>query len=245
MTDGEHISDELLNAYVDGELDGEDRRRIEWAMQQDSGLRERVDELGSLKQLVRDAYVDEAPPHVPVSMPRRRIATGLAASAAAFALGVGLTWGWISYTGDVAGTSITSSPDEQSDFLASAGHDVKVVFHISRNSPAQLKEMLNEAAALLATTSSSAQPVSVRIIASGSGLSLFGEESSPVVERIRQLKQTYRNQLFFSGCGLAYRQLIESQSDDEFQLLPEVQLVDLGVLELMRRQREGWAYIRL
>jgi len=27
--------------------------------------------------------------------------------------------------------------------------------------------------------------------------------------------------------------------------LPEVKLVDLGVLELTRRQRDGWTYVRL
>lgn len=245
MTDGQRFSDELLNAYVDGELDAEERQRIEEAMQHDAELRTRVDELNDLKHLVRSAYVDETPGQAPARLPRMWNAPALAASLAAFALGVAVTWGWVSYTDGTSGPRVASVSSQQGGTDTQNEQVVKVVFHLNRNDPGRLIEMLNEAEALLTTTTRAGRTASVRIIASGAGLSLFEKGSAPVTERVQALKQEYQGHLIFNGCGVAYDQLKAQRADGELELLPEMQLVDLGVLELMRRQRQGWAYIRI
>lgn len=245
MTDGQRFSDEFLNAYVDGELNAEERQPIEHAMQHDTELRERVDELNSLKQLVRNAYIDETPGQAPAWRPRMSGAPALAASLAAFALGVAVTWGWFSYTDGTTGPRVASVSNQQDGGAARSERAVKVVFHLSRDDPRRLEEMLNEAQALLTTTARTGRTASVRIIASGAGLSLFEKGAVPVTARVKALKQEYQGHLIFNGCGVAYDQLKAKQADGELELLPEMQLVDLGVLELMRRQRQGWAYIRL
>lgn len=245
MTDGQRFSDELLNAYVDGELNAEERQRIERAMQYDTELRERVDELKSLKHLVRSAYIDEIPGQAPAWRPRIWSVPGLAASVAAFALGVAVTWGWFSYTDGTTGPRVASVSSQDSIGDARNEHAVKVVFHLSRNDPRRLAEMLNEAEALLTTTTRTGRTASVRIIASGAGLSLFEKDSVPITQRVRALKREYQGHLIFNGCGVAYDQLKKQRADGKLELLPEMQLVDLGVLELMRRQRQGWAYIRI
>lgn len=245
----ERLSDELLNAYVDGELDGEDRERIEQAMEQDEALRERVDELVGLKRLVASAYADAVPGDsgLPHRSGWKPVNLAVAASIAAFVLGVTLTWGLLSFTGGTEGISgqqrLAGNGGEQA---LQVGQPVKVMFHLSRGSPERLQEILNEAEALLTVSSRTDQPVSVRIIASGSGLSLF-ERGAAIhsIERVREMKRMYAEQLILNGCGVAYKQLKQSRADGDFELIPEMQLVDLGVLELMRRQRDGWAYIRL
>jgi len=244
MTD--RFSDELLNAYVDGELDAGDRRWIEEAMEQDAGLLERVEELQGLKRLVASAYDDVASPHAEV--PHRTgwstVRVALAASVAAFALGIALTWGLLSYTGGTPATRIVEAPGVGS--APEAPGAVKVLFHLNRDDPARLSEILTEAEALLTASQGLERPTLVRIVATGSGLSLF-EENAPdqALRRVRTMKKTHDSQLFFNGCGVAYEQLKRSAVNRGFELIPEIQLVDLGVLELMRRQREGWAYIRL
>lgn len=245
MMGHETFSDELLNAYVDGELDAEERRRIETAMQQDSGLRERVEALQDLKQLVRSAYVHETTERAAAGTWRMPSIVGVAASVAAFALGVALTWGWYSYTDGPPGARVAAVSSDDATMGVNKDQAVKAIFHINRNDPGRLSEILNETEALLTTTRQAGRTASVRIIASGNGLLLFEKESAPASQRISAMKDDYPSHLIFNGCGLAYKQFKSREADGELQLLPEVQLVDLGVLELMRRQRQGWAYIRL
>lgn len=245
MLDSDTISEELLNAYVDDELDIEERRRIEDAMKRDGRVRERVEELRSLKQLVRNAFIHETPTRsrAPIRSPWR--VSGLAASLAAFALGVALTWGWFSYTDGIGASRIASAPESSGSIVAGQEQPVRVVFHLSREDPDRLQAILTEANALLETTSRQGRTAEVRIIASGNGLSLFEKGLSRATRRISEMKRAYPEHLAFNGCGLAYEQLKARQPDGSLELLPEVQLVDLGVLELMRRQRDGWAYIRI
>lgn len=244
MTEHEKFSDELLNAYVDGELAAEDRRPIEQAMAEDELLRQRVRELQEIKQLVRDAYVDEKPARAPAP-PRRNWTMPIAASVAMFALGAALSWGLLSYTGEPGARRTASAPGIEHSGPVQATDEVKVVFHLSRDDPARLNDVLNESEALLAKTSENNRPAAVRVIVSGSGLALFEKGSSPDAQRITELKRSYQDRIVFNGCGVAYQQLKRREGHGEFELLPEVQLVDLGVLELMRRQRTGWTYIHL
>jgi uncharacterized protein len=245
MPDRYRYSDELLNAYVDGELDSEEQQHIEEAMRSDDRLRERVEEIKDLKQLVRSAYVDELPRRPSAPALRMWSTFGLAASVAAFALGVAITWGLMSYTDQGTGPRVASVADREAGVSRENGQAVKVVFHLSRNDPGHLGDVLNEAEALLTTTTQAGATASVRIIASGSGLLLFQNQATPAAERIMAMKRAYPEYLTLSGCGVAYEELREKKADGELELLPAMQLVDLGVLELMRRQREGWAYIRL
>lgn len=245
MTEQQKLSDELLNAYVDGELDADDCRSIEEAMQEDERLRERVGELKDTKRLVRDAYIDEKPARAPVVPLRRGGMARVAASAAMFALGVALTWGWFSYTGGSGEQRIALAPSIESNGPVQTADEVKVLFHLSRDDPDRLDDVLTEAEALLATTAGRDRGATVRIIISGSGLALFEKDTAPSPERVNALKRSYQDRIVFNGCGVAYKQYKSREADGEFELLPKVQLVDLGVLELMRRQRAGWSYISL
>jgi len=244
MTNGERFSEEILNAYVDGELDADERLRIQEAMQHDAHLRERVEELHSLKRLVRNAYVDEVPSRARRSLTGTWNVTGVAASIAAFALGVALTWGWLTYTDGPSAPRVAALPDQEQSAVVD-GSPAKVVFHLSSADPAELDEVLAEADALLSATSSGGDTALVKVIASGAALTLFEKGSAPAGGRISAMKDRFPEHLVFNGCGVAYKQLKALQNDGEFEMMPELQLVDLGVLELMRRQRDGWAYIRL
>jgi len=245
MTESERISDELLNAYVDNELGPEDAERIEQAMAVDARLRERVEELKQLKQLVRNAYVDERSPSRVSRPPRLWSAAGLVASLVAFVLGAVITSGWFLYGDRGDAPSVASAPAGEATPDAGGERAVKVIFHVNRNDPDRLHEILDETEALLTTTGGRGNTASVRIIASGAGLLLFEKGTAPESHRVSQMKRQYQGHLVFNGCGVAYKQLEKREADGQLELLSEVELVDLGVLELMRRQRQGWAYVRL
>lgn len=238
MSDVERFSDELLNAYVDGELADEDRRRIEQALARDEVLRRRVDALLNVKRLTRDAYIDERPAGGRFRLPRRWPAASLAASVAAFALGVAVTWGWMLASGGM-GAGAPQSVAEQ----ANAGP--RVMFHVSRENPARLGKVLDEVQALFATSRDQGHLATVRIVATDDGLALFKRGAAPLAGRIRALQSEYGTHLILSACGVGFEQLKRRQADPGLKLIPQMQLVDLGVLEITRRQQQGWAYIHL
>lgn len=115
----EPVSDEMLMAYVDNELDAADARRIEEAAGRDASVADRLEQLRRMRTAIRDAYADLAAEPAPAELegcvralieaseaargtvtplrampPRPRVAApaagwALAASVAAVAIGIG------------------------------------------------------------------------------------------------------------------------------------------------------------
>lgn len=237
MNEVENFSDELLNAYVDDELAGEERQRVEQAMARDAALRQRIQSLANVKRLTRAAYIDERPARGPYRLPRRWSAASLAASVAAFALGVTLTWGWFAAGG--------MGPPDPSSIAAPESSGPRVMFHVSRDNPERLRDVLDEAQALLAMTRDQGRMATVRIIATDDGIALFKQGAAPLAGQIQALQNEYGTHLILSACSVGFEQLKRRQADAGLKLIPQMQFVDLGMLELMRRQKQGWAYIHL
>ena len=95
---------------------------------------------------------------------------------------------------------------------------------------------------MLAEYRSKGEPVLVEVIANGGGVKLLGPDTPAIAERIAHLSASYDN-LSFAACRNTIEQL-QLTEGARIQLLPEVKLIDSGVVEVIRRQRDGWAYIR-
>jgi anti-sigma factor RsiW len=52
----DHASDEMLSAYVDGELSGEESRSVERLLEHDAEARAKVRDLRQGTALIRDAF---------------------------------------------------------------------------------------------------------------------------------------------------------------------------------------------
>ena len=62
-------------------------------------------------------------------------------------------------------------------------------------------------------------------------------------ERVRGLKQKYGARIDFVGCGETLNLMQSELSAGKIKLIPEVTMVDSGVMELLRRQRQGWTFV--
>ncbi len=235
MTESTRISDEMLNAFVDNELSDNDTIQIYLAMSKDKSLRDKVCELRSNQELLRAAYRS-----VPASRSTERLPSGtvprLSLAAAIISLGVGALLGWYAHP-----VFQPSAPAVLADAETRSTSKVRVVFHVSRNDVAAFEQILEEAETLLRTGSGSTRNSSVRIVANGEGLYLLGAETSPLKERIRTLNKNYDN-LVFAGCAQTQRR-IQLERGRNIELLPQVTMVDSGVLEVLRLQEDGWNYI--
>lgn len=228
------FSDKTLNAYIDGELSEEETDLICQTAKTDQDLYQRISDLELIKLSIQKSYSGLKPQQLSVKVKYHDLYLALAASVAAFALGIFLGWGWFTYGSQL-------DPANQVIAQAETSENPGVLFHINRNDSEHFKQVLNEIEALLNT---SVYPINVRVVASGRGLSLFKSDNTSHSERIQRLKHLYPSQLVFAGCGTTYTAMTRNKETD-IRLLPEVDLVQLGVLDLLQHQHQGWAYIQI
>lgn len=252
MSRDTRFSDELLNALVDEQLTAQDAERVYASMHQDTELHRRVCELRSLRQLVRLAYNNAPLPtqskRVPTiaRAPRWKLAAGLVAGVTLLLSGV-LIWenreSAVTPIADRAGSDKEITAGAPPLPTATAHAPVKVLFHVNTDDRGRMSETLDEVESALKFYRQSGQRARVEVVANGSGLDLLRADASPYPYRVQRLLREYDN-LKFVACQNTIDRL-KRERGITAQLLPGVVVIDSGVAEIMRRQQEGWAYIRV
>jgi hypothetical protein len=109
-----------------------------------------------------------------------------------------------------------------------------VVIQVSDNDPAKWNLALNNAKNLQADLGAS--NVQIEIVAYGPGLNMV-KAGSAVAPRI--------DEAVMAGMKIdACENTMAAQKVTREQILPGVSYVPAGVVEIMKRQQEGWSYIR-
>ena len=110
----------------------------------------------------------------------------------------------------------------------------KVAFQVSDGDPAKWNLALNNARNVIADIG--ADKVQIEIVAYGPGIGMLKLES-PVGPRIQELLKQHVK-------VVACENTMANAKLTKADMLPEIGYVPSGVVELMRVQSEGWAYIR-
>lgn len=247
MSADRNISDEHLNAFVDGQLDADEKSRILSTINADEDLSRRACELRRLHDLVQHAY--ENPPAAPR---RQRLhATGVGwrqAVAAAVLLAVGGTLGWISRAQQHQPLSLRAMYlDEEKAFQTAELNQAplqgerKILLHLSSAEPDKLEQALDTAEQLLASYRKLHQPVEIEVVANAGGLDLLRADVSPFADRVRDLQRKYDN-LTFLACQTAMSRLRRDQHITP-DLLPEALVTPNALEEILNRLQQGWMYI--
>lgn len=230
---GHPISDELLNSFIDHQITHEERQEILALIKQDKQLADRVCELQHIKEMSKLAYQ-----HIPASrLPekvviQKRIFPRLAAVITIFSLGL------------LLGLAVTQvGPITLSDATTLSEQSVtKVLVHLTSSDIESGLNTLNNLQLLLQEYQDKQQRVQVEVIANGKGIKFLDAGNKVVSQRIQQLTNLYHN-LTIAACRYSIEQLRIS-SGQNLQLIPQVKLIDSGVVEVIKRQNEGWTYIR-
>lgn len=110
----------------------------------------------------------------------------------------------------------------------------RVVIQVSDNDPGKWNLALNNARNVQADLGM--DNVDVEVVAYGPGLPMLKKESA-VAQRIASASS--------QGVSvIACENTMKNTKVDRDQILPGVSFVDAGVVHIMKRQREGWAYVR-
>jgi intracellular sulfur oxidation DsrE/DsrF family protein len=236
------ISDEYLNAFLDGELAADERERALQRLEDDGDFKSKLCELRSLKERVKGAYAD-----LPPAPARRGInvvsSAWRQALAAGVLLAVGLAGGWLAHDGSVKAPvydRLAGLPDGYRPVaLAGKVDPDKVVLHLDDNNPARLAAVLDLADRLLARRGDRGQ---VEIVVNSYGLNLLRQETSPYRERIGQMAARHRN-LAFVACGQSIARM--AREGVVVDLLPEARVANSALGEILDRMQQGWVYVKV
>jgi len=229
------ISDEILNAYVDNELDAVEYSAVLGSISTDSALRARACGLWQMKQMVRGAY--PLPPQKSALAGRRFAAPQWAyALAASLLLMLGSFSGWL------------VRDHQESDGLTLQQVETirtnygRAVVHLFSDEPARVEAALRIAEQLAGTKTISGQPLQVELLTNGPGVSLLRVGGSPYSSRIIDISRAHGN-LHMVAC----REAIERMGDRGVlvNLLPAVEVAASAETRLAARLSQGWRYVQI
>lgn len=252
-SDDKLISDEHLNAFIDNQLDADEKSRILASIKSDSELSHRACELKRLRELVQHAYElpSVRPDH---TRPSRAMRGSLQATAAAALLAVGGMIGWITHGQQYPATNSLDVKamylDEEKAFQTARVDDAptiqggrKILLHISTDDPQKLEDALNTTERLLQTYRARHVPVELELVANAGGLNLLRADISPFADRIEDLQFRYEELTFFA-CQTAINQMLEREHRNQVPpLLPQALTTPNALDQILTRLQEGWVYI--
>lgn len=231
MKQQSNFSDEMINAYVDGELSTEDELSLIEAMQTDTDLAHRVNELKRVKLLVTKTYR--------VSKSKNETSANKArlSMVASVLLLVGVISGWLSH--DV----LLNESDSKITLTEKKKDTWNIVLHVNTNDKYIQKTILDETESLLESFKESDQKVKVEIVAYGKGVFLFDSEKSKFKKRLSLLKGNFSN-LSYAVCGRTVKRL-EKIENRKIRLISNMTVARSGIYQIIKRQKQGWNYIRI
>jgi len=239
----ETFSDEHLNAYLDNQLDADERGQLLDALRQDSDLSARVCKLQKVKEMVQLAYHNfDAEHHTQQPTRRKPVWPALAAS---FLLAMGLLTGWFANNqfGQEPRLLDLAKAAQTMNTVATGQDEWRIVLHVDSADPDRFNVMLDETEQLLKTSAQQQQKVRVEILTNGGGLMLVEQGNAAYTKRLQALSKQYDN-LGLLVCQRALNKL-QSEKGIQLDLVPEARVVDSAMNEVIKRQQEGWAYIRI
>ncbi len=213
------LSDEELNAFVDKQLSAADQARVLEAIRHDPALQRRVAEYEQTRHLLRHGYLRPPAPAAAALPTPRHMKQALAASVL-LALGLGV------------GSQLHNW--RPASFTSAKAQPKGVVIQVSENDPAKWELALINARNVRKAYGD--KPVGVEIVAYGPGLKMF-RDNSPVAA---DLEAAQKDGVKLLACGNTMRM---TQTTRE-QLNRAVDIVPAGIVEIMERQQDGYAYVR-
>ena len=117
------------------------------------------------------------------------------------------------------------------------------MLHVSTANPKRLNIVLDEAEALLEEYATASKSLELEILTNSGGLALVTNNHKGYNRRLQQLQQKYQN-LVVLACGKTIQRLQRTYGKP-VDLLPKTNVVTSAINQIVKRQKEGWSYIRI
>jgi intracellular sulfur oxidation DsrE/DsrF family protein len=128
--------------------------------------------------------------------------------------------------------------------LAADAKSHRVSIQVDQNDPQVMNLALNNATNVIEYYRAKNEDVDVDIVTYGPGLHMLREDTSPVKDRIKRLKElAFPGKIQFSACNNT-KQGMEKAEGKAISVLSDATIVPSGVVRLMELQEQGWSYVR-
>ena len=120
----------------------------------------------------------------------------------------------------------------------------RLVIQVDQNDPAVMNLALNNATNVIDYYRAKGEDVNVDVVTYGPGLHMLRADTSPVQDRIKNLKDyAFPSKIQFSACGNT-KEGMEKKEGHPIPVMSEAVIVPSGVVRLMELQEKGWSYVR-
>jgi uncharacterized protein len=120
----------------------------------------------------------------------------------------------------------------------------RVSIQVDQNDPQVMNLALNNASNVIEYYRAKNEDVDVDIVTYGPGLHMLRDDTSPVKDRIKRLKElAFPGKIQFSACNNT-KQNMEKAEGKAVPIVSDATLVPSGVVQLMELQEQGWSYVR-
>jgi len=237
-------SDEHLNAFIDGQLDATGQAEILDVIRHDTELSQRVCKLQKINNLVQLSYQS-------IEVPERHKGTNNSFqstkikwfAAASLFLAIGALAGWVSHQAMHSENLADFAQVARNPNAANNAEHWKLMLHVSTAKPQRLNVVLDEAEALLEEYAKSSRKLELEILANSDGLALVTNNGKGYNKRLQNLQQKYGN-LAVMVCGQTLKR-VQREQGKNINLLPNTNVVSSAINQMVKRQKEGWSYIRI
>ena len=136
------------------------------------------------------------------------------------------------------------SPSDANANVALIAKPHRVVIQVDQNDPAVMNLALNNATNVIDYYRAKQQDVQVDLVTYGPGLHMLRDDTSPVKDRIKQLKDyAFPSTVQFSACTNT-KENMEKKEGKPVSVVSDAVLVSSGVVHVMELQEQGWSYLR-
>lgn len=127
-------------------------------------------------------------------------------------------------------------------FSGEARH--RLAIHVDQNDAQLMNLALNNATNVIEYFRARNEDVDVDIVTYGPGLHMLRADTSPVIDRLKRLKElAFPGNVQYSACNNT-KQGMEKTEGKAVPILADATLVPSGVVRLMELQEKGWSYLR-
>ena len=118
----------------------------------------------------------------------------------------------------------------------------RLALHVDQSDIGQMNLALGNASNVFEHYKSRGEEVEIEIVTYAQGLHMLREDTSPVKERIKALREKAPH-VVFAVCDNTRRRM-EKEEGRTLAFIPGATIVPSGVVRLMELQEQGWSYLR-
>ena len=233
MNRQDDFSEEQINAFVDGELDPEEKSRLYNASTRSADLDKRLCRQRKLKELIKHAYENVPAPTRPKNPSLSRGGFLGRSLAAGILFVVGLSGGMLVHEYLDGRATTASMPAEPTAKVSN------YLLHVTSGEPQQMYAALQQAQQLLEAAEGD-EVRQVEIIANERGLDLVRSDVTPFAREISALQA--RNVVFYA-CSRTIERL--EQTGVDVTLVPYTNADYTALDRVVTRMQEGWQYEKI